>query len=90
VNVRDDRVPVLEECLPGICQPDAAPAAGALDEPMSDHALKRGHLLTDGRLRVAQRRCGGGEGPLARYRLQRQEMPKLDLGPVVQSHSARS
>ena len=58
VELRDDRVRVPEQELPGLGQRHGPRAARTLDEPLADDALEVRDLLADRRLGVAERaRC---------------------------------
>jgi hypothetical protein len=60
---------------------DAARSRKPVEERRADCALERGDLPADRRLGVAERRGGRAERALARDRLQRNEVPKLDPMP---------
>ena len=86
LHAGQDRVPVAEQHLAGLGQPDLAGAGRALDQAPPDQPLERPDLLADGGLDVAQPGGCPPERALLGDRLECGQVPDLDPGGMIDLH----
>ncbi len=68
------------------CQLDGSWATGAVEHLLADRPLERGDLLADRRLGVAEPLGGPGERALGGDRIERQQVPEVEVAPRRHEH----